>query len=213
MPDALALLNVEDFYHLEHLVWAVYDGVLLVGPWPELLGDCPLCTVLAGLQQHIYRGHKDVAHCPPQMLSFWDHQEWVEALCHVGSLSSMQSWWRQASQSWRRSQSGSHHHSQMPARDGHSHATSPDMPLRCPHGATLLPCVTARCYCGATVSHNVCTTPKVASAINIPAHTQSSHSGEGTAQASLNQDEAQEDDFQIQHKPVCCVMQWEDDGR
>ena len=50
VPDALALLNVEDVRHLEHLAWAVYDGVLLVGPWPELLGNCPWCTVLAGLQ-------------------------------------------------------------------------------------------------------------------------------------------------------------------
>ena len=49
MPDALALLNVEDVCHLEHLVWAVYDGILLVGLRPELLGNCPWCTVLAGL--------------------------------------------------------------------------------------------------------------------------------------------------------------------
>ena len=32
------------------------------------------------------------------------------------------------------------------------------------------------------------------------------------AQALLDQDEALEDDFQTQHMPVCCVMQWEDDG-
>ena len=75
MPDALALLNVEDVHHLEHLAWVVYNGVLLVGPWPELSGDCPWCTVLAGLQQHIYRGCDDAAHCPPQMLGSWDYQE------------------------------------------------------------------------------------------------------------------------------------------
>ena len=75
MPDALALLNVEDIRHLEHLTWAVYDGILLVGLWSELLGDHPWCTVLAGLQQHIYRGCDDVAHCPPQMLGSWDCQE------------------------------------------------------------------------------------------------------------------------------------------
>ena len=46
--DALALLNVEDIWHLKHLVWAVYDRVLLVGH--ELLGDRPWCMVLAGLQ-------------------------------------------------------------------------------------------------------------------------------------------------------------------
>ena len=86
------------------------------------------------------------------------------------------------------------------------------MPPRCPHGVTLLPCVTVRCYCDAAASHNVCTTPKVASAVNVPAHAQSSRSGEGTAWASLNQDKAQEDDFQTQHTPVCHMMWWEDDG-
>ena len=83
----------------------------------------------------------------------------------------------------------------MLARDGHSHATSPHMPSRCPYGATLLPCATVRCYCSAATSHDVSTTPKVASAVNIPPYTRSSHSGEGMAPASLNQEEASEDDF------------------
>ena len=69
MPDALALLNVEDVRHLKCLAWAVYDGVLMVGPQPELSGDCPWCAVLAGLQQHIYRDCDGMAHCLPQMLS------------------------------------------------------------------------------------------------------------------------------------------------
>ena len=38
-------------------------------------------------------------------------------------------------------------------------------------------------------------------------------SDEGTARASLDQDQAQEDDFQTQHMPVCHVMWWEDDRR
>ena len=50
VPDALALLNMEDVQHLERLTWAVYDDVLLVGPRPELSGNHPWCTVLAGLQ-------------------------------------------------------------------------------------------------------------------------------------------------------------------
>ena len=54
--------------------------------------------------------------------------------------------------------------------------------------------------------------PKVASAVKIPSHAQSSHSGEGTAQASLNEDEAWEDDFQTPHTPVHHVMQQEDDS-
>ena len=41
MPNAMALLNVDDAHHLECLAWAVYNGVLLVGPWPKLPGDHP----------------------------------------------------------------------------------------------------------------------------------------------------------------------------
>ena len=75
MPDALALLNVNDIRDLERLTCAVYDGLLLVGLWPKLSGDHPWCTVLARLHQHIYRGCDDATHCPPQMLGSWDCQE------------------------------------------------------------------------------------------------------------------------------------------
>ena len=68
MPDALSLLNVNDARHLEHLMWAVYDGALLVGEWPELPENHPWCTVLASLYRHIYRGCEDAAHCPPYTL-------------------------------------------------------------------------------------------------------------------------------------------------
>ena len=80
MPDALALLNLNDAHHLEHLAWAVYDGALLVGPRPKLSGNCPWYTVLAGLHRHIYRGREDAAHCPPQTLGSWDCPEWIETL-------------------------------------------------------------------------------------------------------------------------------------
>ena len=103
----------------------------------------------------------------------------------------------------------------MLAQDGQSHAPSPHMPSRCPHGVTLLPCVTVRCYCGATASHNISTTPKVASMVNIPPHTQStqsSHSSDGMDRALLDHDEALEDDFQTQHTPVHRVMWWKDTG-
>ena len=50
IPDTLALLNTEDARHLECLAWTIYDGALLEGPWPELSGTQPWCTVLAGLQ-------------------------------------------------------------------------------------------------------------------------------------------------------------------
>ena len=74
------------------------------------------------------------------------------------------------------------------------------------------PCVTVRCYCGMATSHDISTTPKVASVVNVPPYAWSSHSSEGTAWASLDQDEALEDDFQTQHTPVHRVMWQEDNG-
>ena len=88
VPDALALLNMNDVHHLEHLTWVVYDGMLLVGPRPELLSNHLWCTVLARLHKHIYKGREGVAYCPPQMLGSWDCQEQIEALQRVGGLSS-----------------------------------------------------------------------------------------------------------------------------
>ena len=89
----------------------------------------------------------------------------------------------------------------------------PHTPSRCLHGATLLPCVTVRCYCSAAMSHDISTTPKVASTVNFPPpHAWSSHSGEGMAWALLDHDEALEDDFQTQHTPVHHVMWREDTG-
>ena len=96
----------------------------------------------------------------------------------------------------------------MLVHEGQPQATSPNYPLRCPHGATLLSCATARCYCSTTMPHDAPTTPKVTSVVNVPPHGRSSHSGEGMALASLNQDEVLEDDFQTQHVPVCRVRWW-----
>ena len=52
--------------------------------------------------------------------------------------------------------------------------------------------------------------PKMASAINVPSHAQSSHPGGGMAQASLDDGDAWDDDFQIPHMSVCHVVQRED---
>ena len=57
-----------------------------------------------------------------------------------------------------------------------------------------------RCYCRATASSDVLS------------HAQSSHSGGGMARASLNDDDAWDDDFQTPHTPVCCVVHREDDS-
>ena len=83
MVDALSLLNINDARHLEHLAWVVYDGTLLVGRRPELPRDCQWCTILAGTYKLIYRGHDDVAHCPPYTLASWDCQERTEVWCFI----------------------------------------------------------------------------------------------------------------------------------
>ena len=103
VPDALSLLNVNDTCHLECLAWAVYDGALSVGGWPELPGNRSWCTVLASLYKHIYRGREDVAHCPPYMLASWDCQVRVEALHRGDRLSSTQGGQQRASRPRRRS--------------------------------------------------------------------------------------------------------------
>ena len=133
MPDALSLLNINDACHLKCLTWAVYDGALLVGRRPELPGNCQWCTVLVGLYRHIYRGHNDVAHCPPYTLASWDCQERTEALHREGKLGSERSGHKRASRSRRRSRSSSRHHSRTPAlRDwsGHSCCSLPNTPPR-----------------------------------------------------------------------------------
>ena len=107
MPDALALLNMDDACHLECLTWAVYDGTLLVGPWPKLPGDHPWCTVLAGLHKHIYRGRDDAVHCLLHTLGSWDWQEQIEVLWRGGRLSSTRGGWRRTYWPRRRSRSSS----------------------------------------------------------------------------------------------------------
>ena len=54
--------------------------------------------------------------------------------------------------------------------------------------------------------------PKLASAVNIPSHAWSSHSGGGMARASLDDDDAWDDDFQTPHTPVHHIVWREDDG-
>ena len=86
-----------------------------------------------------------------------------------------------------------------------------------PHAFKMSPwndftsCTPLRCYCGVAMSPDISTMPKVPSAVNSPSHTWSSHSGEGMVWASLNEDEALEDDFQTLHTPVHHVIWWEDD--
>ena len=81
MPDATSLINLNEAHHLEHIAWAIYNGALLVGSQPELPEDHQWCTVLASIFKHIYRGHNDVAHCPPYTLASWDCQQRTEGLC------------------------------------------------------------------------------------------------------------------------------------
>ena len=51
--------------------------------------------------------------------------------------------------------------------------------------------------------------PKLASTVNIPSHALSSHSDGEMAQASLDDEDAWEDDLQTPHMPDCCVVWWD----
>ena len=86
------------------------------------------------------------------------------------------------------------------------------MPLRSHRGVTTPPCTPLRCYCGAITSPDANTTPKLSSAVNVPSHAQSSHSGQGMACSSLDDDDTWDDDFQTPHTPVHHIVRREDDG-
>ena len=143
-----------------------------------------------------------MAHCPPYTLASWDCQDRVGALRREGRLGSTWSGQQRASRPRRRSRSSSQCCSQTPTqgdRSGHSHGSSPNMP--------------SRCHCGAPLSPDADTMPKLASAVNVPSYAWSSHSCGGMAQASLDDEDAWEDDFQTQHMPVCHVVQQDGGGR
>ena len=201
MPDSLSLLNVNNTCHLERLMWAVYDGALLVGLWPKLPGNHPWCTVLAGLYKHIYRGCNDMVHCLPYTLASWDCQEWTEALHQEGRLSSVWSGQWRASRARRRSRSSSRCHSWTLTQGGWSR-----------HSCGLPPNMLSSCHHGGPSSPYANTMPRLASAVNVPSSVWSSHSGGGMAQASLGEEDTWEDDFQIPHTPVHHIVQWDGGG-
>ena len=65
-----------------------------------------------------------------------------------------------------------------------------------------------RCHCGESLSPGANTTPKLPSAVNILAYAWSSRSGGRMARASLDNEEAWEDDFQTPHFPAHHVVRW-----
>ena len=81
VPDAMPLVNLNDTWLLEHLAWAVYNGVLHVGNHPELPGEHQWCTMLAGIFQHIYKGRGETAHCLPYTLASLDCQQRTDMVC------------------------------------------------------------------------------------------------------------------------------------
>ena len=117
-----------------------------------------------------------------------------------GKLGSVRSGNKRASRPRRRSRSSSRHCSRTPAlRDwsGHSCCSPPNMLLRC--------------HCGEPLSPGANTVPKLTSAVNILAYIRSSCSSGGMARASLDDEDAWEDDFQTLHMPVHHVF-WQDGG-
>ena len=75
---------------------------------------------------------------------------------------------------------------------GHSCCSPPNMPLKCHWGGPTSPATD--------------TMPTLASTVNVPAYAHSSHLGGGIAQASFNDEDVWEDDFQTPHTPVCHIV-------
>ena len=198
VPDALPLVNLKDTCHLERLTWTVYNGALHVGSCPELPGECQWCTVLAGIFKHIYKGHDEMAHCPPYTLVSWDCQQRTQVACEEHRQNALHCGHDDGcrARAWR-SRSGSRHHSTMPSQKGWIRYTCGSPPNTLPrryHGAEEL------------FSPSSDTTPKLSSAVSVLAYARSSCSAGGVVQALLDDDEEEEEDFQTQHNPMCHVV-------
>ena len=178
-----------DTQHLKCLAWAVYDRALHVGDRPELPGECQWCTVLAGIFKYIYKGHNETEHCPPYTLASWDCHQRTDAVCE------------ECRARGQGSRSGSRCHSKTPSQKGQTrftHGSPPNTPpLRYPSVEELF-------------SQSPNTTPKLSSAVSVPAHARSSCSAEGVAQASLDDDEDWEEDFQMPHTLMHHVVRREE---
>ena len=152
--------------------------------------------MLAGTFKHIYRGCDDVAHCPPYTLALWDCQQRTKALRQEERWGTVWSSHKNSSRARRRrSRCSSRCHSRMPSHSDWSRYSC------CSPPNTLL-----RCHCGEPLSPSSNTMPKLSSAVNIPTYARSSCSVGGMAQASLDDDEVGEDDFQTPHTPVHHVV-------
>ena len=164
VPDAVSQINLNDARHLEHLAWAIYNGALPVGSRPELPGDHQWCTVLVSIYKHIYRGCDDAAHCPPYTLALWDCLQRTEALHKERRWGAAQSSHNAPRARRRRSRSSS----RLLSHRGWSRYS-------CCSPPNMLP----RCHCGEPLSPSSNITPKLSSAVSVPAYASSSHSGGG----------------------------------
>ena len=127
------------------------------------------------------------------MLASWDCQQRTKALCEEQRRGAVRCGHKSRCRARRRRlRSSSRCHFRMLSHMGwseHSCCSPPNMPLRC--------------HCmGECFSPSSNTTPKLSSAVNILAYTRSSRSVQGVAQASLDNDEDWEEDFQTPHTPV-----------
>ena len=61
--QASTMMDMNDEPSLERLVWAVYNGVLLLGPMSMLSEQHSLSRILKGAYTLIYRGDKSSDHC------------------------------------------------------------------------------------------------------------------------------------------------------
>ena len=167
-------------------------------------GDHQWCTVLAGIFKHIYRGCDDAAHCSPYTLALWDCQQRTKALCEERRQGAVWCGHKNTPRARRRrSRSSSRHRSRTPSHmgwSGYSCCSPPNTPPRCRS-------------MGEPFSPSLNTMPKLSLAVSILAYARSSRSAGGMAQASLDDDEDWEEDFQTPHYPICCMVRQEEGGQ
>ena len=120
--------------------------------------------MLASIYKHIYRGCNDVAYCPPYTLASWDSLQRTKMLCEEQRCIAAWSSHKNAPRAKRRRSRGSSRCcSRMLSHrgwSGYSCCSPPNTP--------------PRCHCGEPLSPSSNTTPKLSSAMSVPAYARSS---------------------------------------
>ena len=80
-------VNLSDMDFLEHLAWAVYDGVYMSGNPPDLTGHHDWEHIIAGTTLHlIYHGRTNDEHCKPSTIASLNTEQTMKLMQQWGLL-------------------------------------------------------------------------------------------------------------------------------